>query len=401
MVRLVSAHGGGEETGGKRRPRGAHDIRTQACTLLLAGTMATLAPAAKIAAPGIATLEGRPGTAISRVDGGLSGVAFTSARNGWAVGATDFSLATMIEHWNGTAWKLVPSPNGTARQRGPSLSRKIMPVAWLSGVAATSAANAWAVGGHWVGDAAQSLILHWDGSKWQPVPSPSPGGSSGNTYVSAVAATSPANAWAVGEYYTGTTNRALILHWNGRRWRQVHSPNPGPSAGLSAVAATSATSAWSVGSLIEHWNGTAWRRVPSPVRAMRLLGVTAPSARNAWAVGQTTAGTPLILHWNGTAWRRVPSPVRASDSTLVSVAALSPRDAWAVGSGPSGAIVMHWNGTTWKVTPAPGMVGGDGLADVTALSATNAWAVGGIGAAGHRPLIEHWNGTIWQQVPNP
>jgi hypothetical protein len=416
MVSWVVRQSGGEGTGGRWGPYyAAHHIQTRACTLLLAGTMATVAPAAHVAVSGIKAPPGRLGPAVSRVYGGLGGVAFTSARNAWAVGATEFAQATLIEHWDGTAWKVVPSPDGSVWRRVANRNRRIMPGSWLSGVAATSATDVWAIGGRWSGDAARTLILHWDGTAWQPVASPSPGGSSGNSYVSAVAVTSPASAWAVGEYYDGTAYRGLVLHWNGDRWRQVRSPNPGPAVDLSAVAATSPASAWAVGSycatcsgheyqaLIEHWDGTGWRRVTSPVRASdtRLFGVTASSARNAWAVGQSAAATPLILHWDGTAWQRVPSPVRTTGSALVSVAALSARDAWAVGSGPRGVIVMHWDGTTWKVAPGPTFAGGDGLGDVIALSATNAWAVGGVMDPASRTLIEHWDGTTWQRVPSP
>jgi hypothetical protein len=53
------------------------------------------------------------------------------------------------------------------------------------------------------------------------------------------------------------------------------------SGGLRGVAATSATNAWTVGytgnkSLIVHWNGKTWRQVPSPGGAF--YGVAVPSA---------------------------------------------------------------------------------------------------------------------------
>jgi hypothetical protein len=55
-----------------------------------------------------------------------------------------------------------------------------------------------------------------------------------------------------------------VVHWDGTAWRRVPSPSPGTFASLSGVAATSATNAWAVGgadagkTLILHWNGTAW-----------------------------------------------------------------------------------------------------------------------------------------------
>ena len=42
--------------------------------------------------------------------------------------------------------------------------------------------------------------------------SPNPGGSSHGNYLSGVAATSSTNAWAVGNYYNGTAYRTLATH---------------------------------------------------------------------------------------------------------------------------------------------------------------------------------------------
>jgi hypothetical protein len=57
------------------------------------------------------------------------------------------------------------------------------------------------------------------------------------------------------------------------------------------------------------WNGSGWKRIPSPSpgATASLSAVAATSARNAWAVGSTSAanhGNPetLILRWNGKAW---------------------------------------------------------------------------------------------------
>ncbi len=141
-----------------------------------------------------------------------------------------------------------------------------------------------------------------------------------------VAATSAQDAWAVG---------TSILHWNGTAWQPV--PTPGIAADLLSVAATSARNAWAIGyimgvagsSLIVHWNGTAWQRIHSPLR-LNLVGVAATSARDAWAIGsQNFRDDPqktVILHWNGTAWKRrhPPSPPGAR---LEAVAATSARNA--------------------------------------------------------------------------
>ncbi len=317
----------------------------------------------------------------------------------WAVG--DYvtgagDLRTLIERWNGTAWTRVPSPSPASAYND------------LFGVAATSATSAWAVGeysNHPASLAFHTLAEHWNGTAWTRVPSPSPGGPTGDSLLHAVAATSASDAWAVGGYDTGsgTEGRTLAEHWDGTAWTRVPSPTPGGTTGgatLTAVAATSPSDAWavgqsSVGALIEHWNGTAWTQVPSPVSAAVLAGVAATSARDAWAVGYYhTPGAlrlkTLVEHWNGTAWTQVPSlnPSPAPfTNRLTAVAATSPSDVWAVGDYISSArphatltLVEHWNGTTWTQVPSPSPSPGPGrfndLDGVAANSASNAWAVG-------------------------
>ena len=89
----------------------------------------------------------------------LSGVGATSARDAWAVGMTIGQntcapkCATVIEHWNGHAWKQVPSPNPPSGYLNQ-----------LFGVAPTSRHNAWAVG---TTDYEHTLIMRWNGHAWK------------------------------------------------------------------------------------------------------------------------------------------------------------------------------------------------------------------------------------------
>jgi hypothetical protein len=103
----------------------------------------------------------------------------------------------------------------------------------------------------------------------------------------------------------------MIVRWNGTSWKRVSSPSPAPDSVLTAVAATSTGNAWAVGytresfkTLIVRWNGTAWKKVPSPTHGSlsELAGVAATSSRNAWAVGDNESAL-ILLHWNGTAWK--------------------------------------------------------------------------------------------------
>jgi hypothetical protein len=237
--------------------------------------------------------------------------------------------------------------------------------------------------------ATESLALRWNGTKWSKVASPNPGGTTSaidDSTLTGVSADS-ADAWAVGSYINPTpfAGETLVLRWNGTRWSQVASPNPGGTSSndinnLNGVSADSATDAWAVGSyapfggdtLALHWNGTKWSKVASPnpggtsSNDINILnGVSADSATDAWAVGTygdptTVVNETLVLRWNGTKWSKVASPnpggtTSANDfSYLNGVSADSATDAWAVGyyfnptTGAEATIVLHWNGTSWS-----------------------------------------------------
>ena len=112
---------------------------------------------------------------------------------------------------------------------------------------ATSASNAWAVGAAFTSIGEKTMILHWNGTKWARVASPNPQGKTAEVTLDGVAATSASNAWAVGDYATVSGDKSLILHWNGRAWKQVPSPNPGTVNELTSVAAVSTSNIWAVG----------------------------------------------------------------------------------------------------------------------------------------------------------
>jgi hypothetical protein len=311
----------------------------------------------------------------------------------------------------------------------------------LFGVSAVSGSDAWAVGRQNSTGVFKTLILHWNGTAWSKVNSPSP--SLADAELMGVSAVSGSDAWAVGWYWnrTGAATDTLILHWNGTAWSQVKSPNPSsdppyiPSNSLFGVSARSGSDAWAVGdylgndglshALIVHWNGTAWTQVTSPAAPrytdFGLSGVSAVSGSDAWAVG--VRGVPsdggrsgtLIFHWDGTSWTLVNSPSPGSGTNqLEGVSAVSGSDAWAVGNdgstlnpGASRTLVLHWNGTVWSTinSPTPNPNDLNFLQGVSARSGSDAWAVGVYwNTAGlSRSLILHWNGTAWSKVnsPNP
>lgn len=112
-----------------------------------------------------------------------------------------------------------------------------------------------------------TLVEGWDGASWQEQATP---GTDLHEGLFDIAAGSASDVWAVGVRELSTNSRTLILHWNGTTWHIV--PSPSPSAGqdeLLGVAVLSMAYAWAVGdrgntTLTERWNGTAWTVQPSP-----------------------------------------------------------------------------------------------------------------------------------------
>ena len=95
----------------------------------------------------------------------------------------------------------------------------------------------------------RTLIEHWNGTAWSVVPSPDPDDSGySDDFLTAVGALSPSAIWAVGDYESRGRTKTLIVHWNGTTWNQVASPSPGSADNqLDGVWAVSANDVWAVG----------------------------------------------------------------------------------------------------------------------------------------------------------
>jgi hypothetical protein len=100
-------------------------------------------------------------------------------------GVDSHSEVTLVESWNGTAWSVVPSPNGQDIAD------------FLGGVSCISATTCTAVGGGGVGSGG-TLIESWNGSAWLLARSPNRGNPS-DDFLSGVSCVDPADCTAVGQ----------------------------------------------------------------------------------------------------------------------------------------------------------------------------------------------------------
>jgi hypothetical protein len=297
----------------------------------------------------------------------LHSVSALAENDVWAVGVsynTERTLgSTLIEHWNGSRWSVVPSPN-------PSSTLNV-----LNAVAAVSANDVWAVGIAPTGSD-PILIVHWNGNVWSVVPNPTSNMPLNN--LAALAVVSANDVWAVGTGLIGDEDATTTLHWNGTAWSVIPSPNVGPEVDNS------------------------------------LAGVTAVASNDVWAVGtqqptSLTAPHTLVLHWNGAAWTIVPSPNDGGNTVrnhLLAAAAAASNDVWASGFSGFGTLTEHWDGTSWSIVQTPDIRGSEPLflPSVVALGSNNVWAVGEFFQtrfSRSRTLTEQWNGTSWVLVQSP
>jgi hypothetical protein len=333
----------------------------------------------------------------------------------------------------GSIWTVQPTVNPAARSATPTDST-------FASVSASGPGEAWAVGTFLnTKSLDQPLAEHRNATTWSRVPIPEPAGQ--QAVLSGVKDLGPSNAWAVGTSFSGgsgavAAGQTLIEHWNGTKWSIVPSPNPAAAPGdsdvLTSISGTGPNDLWAAGFdnnsladtislLFEHWNGTTWTAAtsPTPLRSAQFAnGITAISPDNVWAVGfdETLNSKNLAAHWNGTAWSIVPTPdiTHAGNvqDLLTGVSSDAAGDVWASGyahnvnnqNSFSEPYVLHWTGTTWVLTKVPTLgTEGSRLNGIQVLSPTDAWAAGQTQTSNGEifSLTEQFNGKTWSVVPSP
>src|SRR5581483_3103344 len=234
----------------------------------------------------------------------------------WAVGEfnpgvppTETGRRTLAEHWDGTAWRIVPTPN-------PSWTG--LDLATLEAADKVATNDVWAVGfsEDFGSLAIRTLTEHWDGTRWIIVPSPNPAGPKLPNQLFDVAAVAANDAWSVGA--VTTDYRPLILHWDGSIWRAVANNCGGKYNELHGITALSVADIWAVGEFTTcHYDGKSWTAfaIPPSGGTDTLFDVSAVSANDVWAVGQSIFcdayhcyAEPYAIHWNGSQWQKTLAP---------------------------------------------------------------------------------------------
>jgi hypothetical protein len=351
-----------------------------------------------------------PSYSFGALDNVLAGVSAASATDAWAVGAyyppSSNVLATLGEHFDGNRWTAYPLPNVGVQ------------VNTLLAVSMPSTGSAWAVGYYVSGKfQQQTLIEHFDGSIWSVVPSPSPGAL--QNILCGVAAISDSDVWAVGaEEDSSGLWHTLTEHWNGSDWSVVDAVDAGSNGNqFYAVKAISSDNVYAVGqqagtafpnqALIEHWNGKSWSVVSSPADSASALplGVTA-TVSSLTVVGQqetdtapyttyVTAGAPRALSIQTT------PNAGAGENDLFAAETAADGSTWAAGwdidttTGNHDPLILQGVNGVWSLVSSPSLAAGSdsGFAAITAIPGGGMWAVGvtapGTGGGSYSTLIEY------------
>jgi hypothetical protein len=226
----------------------------------------------------------------------LTGVAGVATDAVWASGSQ--GNQTLMLFWDGTTWSSIPTP-------------AIGATSFFYSVSAASVDDVWAVGTYREAQSGydQTLAMHCGRSGCTIATTPDPG--VGHNDLTGVAALSSSEVWAVGYSEVMTSpgqNLPLVLRWNGLGWSTLPTPPVPPNmdfTGLSAVVALSSNDIWGLGAADSnasrqsntyavHWNGSAWTLVTSPNvgRYNNFNAGAALSSGDIWAVGDYQAADP-------------------------------------------------------------------------------------------------------------
>ena len=160
----------------------------------------------------------------------IFGISAAATNDVWAVGNVGVST-TFTEHWDGMTWTVVPSPSPGAAKGGSDILNGVVAFApndvWAAGTSMPGPTPPPPL----LDTPTITLIEHFDGTNWRVVPSPSVGPHSQfqSNQLWGITAVSANDIWAFGSYFAADGSEqqsTLVLHWNGTIWKIVPSPNP-------------------------------------------------------------------------------------------------------------------------------------------------------------------------------
>jgi hypothetical protein len=370
--------------------------------VLLSGSALALTAAVL---PAQAATTGWRVSATFAVRGGsslLGGVDAVSKADAWAVGLTLKSTTTnrapqtTIRHWTGRRWNLVALPLKIARSWNKNFPS--LPV-----VGASSPRNVWIFGKFF------GKYLRLNGKHWSIGHLPGSAIELSLINITALKVFSSTNVWAFGERDSVVGDQDVTApyaaHYNGSKWSVKTVPAPASLGGtITAVAAVSPSEIWAIEDtesepansapvagppvVLEWTSATGWQDAatqPTLATGDQLSTVTAEPNGDIWFGGSTSntanGTTPLTAEWNGTAWSVAALPAAASsaDWALTALAPDGSGGLWAVAAADNRQTqrLWHLHRTTWaQATPNFGKHEWELAALAQVPHTSSVWAVG-------------------------
>ena len=346
----------------------------------------------------------------------LNGVACATPSDCWAVGyyksSSINSNSTLTEHYDGHQWRIVSSPNETAESQNR-----------LRGVACPRATSCWAVGySYGASEATQTLIEHYDGTAWK-IEASAAGGKDvleGVTCVSDSDCWAVGSQPGTSNERMPLIEHFLNGIWTVVPSAPASSQSQSAPLSLRSVACASATDCSAAGlsgvlcgsppqpacaiTLIEHYDGTQWSILTSPNGRTGqpgdfnfLNGVSCASSTYCVAVGASVnnedADSTLILQNTGSGWTAVSHSggfgIHGIDKGLLGVSCST--GTFCVATEDNGRIEQSAGGR-WTVAESPSV---DTSKELSAATCTSGcFAVGSSGSSNshEHTLIEQFTG---------
>ena len=239
----------------------------------------------------------------------LNSVFFASdGSEGWAVGTlpTVSPKQTIIDHWKSGVWTAVtynPPILGDLALDSVVIVNNNPSNVWIAG----TSSGAGAIGG---------IVLHYDGTIWEPVPVNQVGMTTWTAIGFVPGSTN--DAWIVGG--VGGPNGGQTLHWDGTAWTNIPLvPRPYTFPTFRSVQMLGANEGWAVGDL-----GHIITLGPPPFATVTLTSTTYTTMTSTSTTSTSTTSTSSMTPASGGTWGVPGFPIESILAGLVvGVAVLS------------------------------------------------------------------------------
>jgi len=248
--------------------------------------------------------NGKTWQSISSADSAVGGknalvaVSGISADDVWAAGFSvplQGPITPLLEHWNGTKWSVIHL-SVSASLQFTSVKAFAPNDVWAAG---------YEYGTHAGKNFTQPATEHWNGTVWKAIVTPDLSASNGGSFYD-INGDATNDLWAVGSLNNGSEMLTEHWNGKDWVIFTSPAVFPGNSNWLASVAVGSANNAWTVGRVsdsqggfqpfIEHWDGQKWQVMQDPTVNAGELDIVTNVGKQLWIVGlpRTSGGHTFI-----------------------------------------------------------------------------------------------------------